>query len=255
MAQDITIMGASYSDVPAVELPKTGGGVATFYDMSQDYSWLGIDVEDLGEVYNQSYNLEDTAFNGWTASTTAKTIVSSVNLTARAIDLANYEYWIKWDFDCEIVQNEGATLKATIDRQLGTMWQSVHRRPYGFTNFGTNTDSYNYCTSAFTASSYCIYYNTSGTHTWTSGISYGFYGALVGATLSSTSSLTPNLTIRTPTINARCNTTYFATARASEVDQANSTVKIRGRLFRVKQNSSNTRRFYKEALDIYNNPL
>lgn len=32
MAQDITLMGASYQDVPAVTLPKTGGGSATFVD-------------------------------------------------------------------------------------------------------------------------------------------------------------------------------------------------------------------------------
>lgn len=32
MAQNITLMGASYSDVPAVNLPKTGGGLATFID-------------------------------------------------------------------------------------------------------------------------------------------------------------------------------------------------------------------------------
>lgn len=32
MAQNITIWGASYSDVPAVTLPKTGGGTATFYE-------------------------------------------------------------------------------------------------------------------------------------------------------------------------------------------------------------------------------
>lgn len=32
MAQNITLLGASYSDVPAVKLPKTGGGTATFYD-------------------------------------------------------------------------------------------------------------------------------------------------------------------------------------------------------------------------------
>ena len=32
MAQNITLMGASYSDVPAVNLPKTGGGTATFYE-------------------------------------------------------------------------------------------------------------------------------------------------------------------------------------------------------------------------------
>lgn len=29
---DVTLWGASYSDVPAVNLPKTGGGTATFYD-------------------------------------------------------------------------------------------------------------------------------------------------------------------------------------------------------------------------------
>ena len=49
MAQNITLMGASYSDVPAVTLPKTGGGTATFYDItpqdetipfSYDKTWI-----------------------------------------------------------------------------------------------------------------------------------------------------------------------------------------------------------------------
>lgn len=34
MAQNITLLGASYSDVPAVDLPKTGGGTARFADAS-----------------------------------------------------------------------------------------------------------------------------------------------------------------------------------------------------------------------------
>lgn len=34
MAQ-VTIWGASYSDVPAVELPKTGGGTAKFIDEAE----------------------------------------------------------------------------------------------------------------------------------------------------------------------------------------------------------------------------
>lgn len=34
MAQNITLMGASYSAVPAVLLPKTGGGTATFTDVT-----------------------------------------------------------------------------------------------------------------------------------------------------------------------------------------------------------------------------
>ena len=32
MAQNITLLGGSYTDVPAVTLPKTGGGTATFVD-------------------------------------------------------------------------------------------------------------------------------------------------------------------------------------------------------------------------------
>ena len=34
MAQNITLMGASYSAVPAVSLPKTGGGTASFTDVT-----------------------------------------------------------------------------------------------------------------------------------------------------------------------------------------------------------------------------
>lgn len=35
MAQDITLMGASYEGVPAVDLPKTGGGTARFVDSTE----------------------------------------------------------------------------------------------------------------------------------------------------------------------------------------------------------------------------
>lgn len=34
MAQNITLLGASYTDVPAVNLPKTGGGMARFTDVT-----------------------------------------------------------------------------------------------------------------------------------------------------------------------------------------------------------------------------
>ena len=34
MAQNITLLGASYSNVPAVTLPKTGGGTASFTDVT-----------------------------------------------------------------------------------------------------------------------------------------------------------------------------------------------------------------------------
>ena len=34
MAQNVTVAGAQYSDVPSVVLPKTGGGTASFTDVT-----------------------------------------------------------------------------------------------------------------------------------------------------------------------------------------------------------------------------
>lgn len=35
MAQNITLLGASYQAVPAIDLPKTGGGTARFIDQEE----------------------------------------------------------------------------------------------------------------------------------------------------------------------------------------------------------------------------
>lgn len=53
MAANVTIAGASYSDVPAVELPKTGGGTATFTDVS-DTDAVASDVAAGKVFYNAS---------------------------------------------------------------------------------------------------------------------------------------------------------------------------------------------------------
>jgi len=47
MAQNVTVAGASYSDVPAVELPKTGGGTATFVDTT-----IASDAASASDILN-----------------------------------------------------------------------------------------------------------------------------------------------------------------------------------------------------------
>ena len=42
---NITLMGASYSDVPAVTLPQTGGGTVTFYENSSGASTVATTTE------------------------------------------------------------------------------------------------------------------------------------------------------------------------------------------------------------------
>lgn len=60
MAQNITLLGASYSAVPAVNLPKTGGGTASFIDADEIvtyYTGSSAPESSLGEdgdIYLQS---------------------------------------------------------------------------------------------------------------------------------------------------------------------------------------------------------
>lgn len=58
MAKDITLLGANYEDVPAVKLPQTGGGEATFYDLDGvDYAGstepAGNAIRTNGILYGQ----------------------------------------------------------------------------------------------------------------------------------------------------------------------------------------------------------
>ena len=62
MAKNITLLGASYSDVPAVTLPQTGGGTAIFYDLEEIYP--------VGSLYATETSTDNPAtilgFGTWT---------------------------------------------------------------------------------------------------------------------------------------------------------------------------------------------
>ena len=53
MAQNVTVAGASYSAVPSVDLPKTGGGTSSFYDVS-DTTATASDVAQGKVFYDAS---------------------------------------------------------------------------------------------------------------------------------------------------------------------------------------------------------
>ena len=66
MPQTITLMNAVYSDVPAVELPKAGGGFATFTDTSEttatasDVAAGKVFVDSAGVLTTGTGAVEDT---------------------------------------------------------------------------------------------------------------------------------------------------------------------------------------------------
>lgn len=62
MAQNVTILGASYSDVPAVTLPKTGGGTASFTDVTPTTITSDSDVAN-GMIYFRADGSQHTGTN------------------------------------------------------------------------------------------------------------------------------------------------------------------------------------------------
>lgn len=75
MAQNITLLGASYSAVPAVLLPKTGGGTASFTDVTDTtataadvaqgvYFYTAAGVRTAGSGSGGGIDGDDLAYGG-----------------------------------------------------------------------------------------------------------------------------------------------------------------------------------------------
>lgn len=71
MPKNITLMGASYSDVPAITLPQTGGGTATFTDVTPTTA-TASDVA-TGKIFFLSNGTQTTGTASSGGSVTIKT--------------------------------------------------------------------------------------------------------------------------------------------------------------------------------------
>ena len=219
------------------------------------YTWMGKNAEFVQDIATLSYNLKtDTTYSSWTPSTTAGSIKATGNHGTFVADMTRYEYIIEWLWDVQMAYPSGQTYKACTDRTFGSIYHTIMRRPYGLDNFASQNWAYNYCTADYSSSQYIIYWNTSGNKTWT-GTSYGVYCTGSAATLSSTGADAPTVTFKRPVIYAKCNSSYFSTTRAGEVDQAKTTIKMVGKLYRVDINTTNMHHQWARAVNLYNNPL
>lgn len=108
MAQNITLLGASYSAVPAVNLPKTGGGTATFTDVTDTtaaagdvasgkyfYTAAGVRTQGTssgGGGTDRLVLLQTTAIGSLSTSSTSGTD------TGKTVSLASTTGWQNYDF-------------------------------------------------------------------------------------------------------------------------------------------------------------
>lgn len=90
MAQNITLMGASYSNVPSVRLPKTGGGTATFDDTTiSSNAAAASDIASGKLAYVNGSLITGTASGGggsnWTKIATTEYTVNTTTTSNKSV--------------------------------------------------------------------------------------------------------------------------------------------------------------------------
>ena len=107
MAQNITIWGASYSAVPAVTLPKTGGGTASFTDVT-DTTAEAADVSNTKYFYT-SAGVRTQGTNSGGGGTDRLVLLQTTSLgslstsstsaadTGKTVSLASSTGWANYD--------------------------------------------------------------------------------------------------------------------------------------------------------------
>lgn len=198
------------------------------------WNYLGAGAEKVSNFADFSVALKDTDYNTWTPSTTPGSILATDTFGTFVADVKNYDYVIKWTFWTDLKYNAGATLKNMPYKQRSISLSSTYRRPRLYTDFQAETFNNTVASSNDNVAA-ILYYNSSGSLAVHQTGAYGFYATAGTATLSSATADTPTVTIPRPVLYARCNTTYFATARASEIDKTNSKLHLRCEVFRVKK--------------------
>ena len=188
MSQNITLLGASYSNVPAVTLPKTGGGTAQFDDTT-DADATAADIASGKTAYVNGQKLTGTGSGGgsnWTLLATKTFTVNTTSTSASSVGTIE-------------AGREAYTKDAVIWVRIRGQSGKRNGYFYGADTIFCNHYPANGATTTFSAQATEYYrVSSSGAYTTVSG-SYGVYGYSINSsgtvTIRSRYSSTNTLTI------------------------------------------------------------
>lgn len=255
---DATKMNTLEQSIPAsatssngVVTFKNGNGTDLFSVAVGTWNYLGANPVKVMDIAETETPLSATGFNTWTPSTTATTIVNSSDVGTLALDTLNYDYVLLWFFDVTVLYNGTETNTAKLLRSLQILRSEVIKRPSGLSKLIINEYNAN-SNAAYNNAGYGLiaYYDTSSAQK----ISYtnaGLFSHFAASTFSDTTSDTPTLTVKTPSIRAQCSSTFFSTANAGKVDKENTKIKLRGEIWRIDKRGVMAE-IYKNIVDMYN---
>lgn len=279
MAQSITLLGATYNDVPSVLLPKTGGGTAQFDDTTiasnaasasdiasgklayvngvlvtgtssggggGSYPWFGPNtIKDYTKTI--TINLKnDTSWDSWTASTTSSSILAAptTNDFSYSFDRSLYDITIVTQVVTNYVYVSNPTKKnlPISTGRLDVWW--YHGYP------DTYDDAQNYTVSNGAYISYALsrhyYYSTSSPKKSVSSSNYGAYAYASPSYGTSSSGNTVTVGYKRPSIYARCSNTQFATGRKGDIDSEETNIVITVDIYKTPRNNYSTTVLFNE---------
>lgn len=215
-----TATGADGEQVTGSYVPSGGSG-----------NWMGKNPYKIKTVANAKVYFEDTGFATWTPSTTASTIVSSADIETYTPDFTTYDYMLcyKWHTHFEYAPGTIEKIIITDSYFFAPMNLYAYRNTLAAMTTGeVSTATYN----AGKSDARMFYKNSAGNNAFASG-TYGVYPSMPSNTANLSS-----ITIKSPTVYARCSSTYLSTARAADIDQSASFYELVIELWRVDAMSS-----------------
>lgn len=220
---DIYLQGATYTGVPAVELPTTDNSIATFYEMTQKWLPPGAElVSSATETINVS---TDTSYDSWTPSTT-NTSILAVGTTRGACSYkitSDYQTTSLIGFNLyhtEMVYPDGTTYAKGYNLTKDVMGIGFYA-PMGFGQY--SNDYYGRVVAGVVGTS--TYYSSASAIGVYASTNYGISPTTcTWSTSSATSTSARTVGFTRPIVYARCNSTYFSTAAASALDSANTNI-------------------------------
>lgn len=128
MAKNISLLGADYPDVPAVQLPQTGGGTATFYDVEVTDGDPTLEWETRSTV--GTINGTDLHVTMPGAQTSANTLINA--LSTKSGTPQDDDYFVSQ------YAGGGTTTTTYHRRKLSKLWDYIKGKILGYTQSGKN---------------------------------------------------------------------------------------------------------------------